>query len=56
MKGGRILDEQLNALADEGWEVFQSCAGSGGVLGLGMGSGGGVFGASLFVVLRRPKP
>ena len=50
------LDEQLNALADEGWEVFQSCAGSGGVLGLGMGSGGGVFGASLFVVLRRPKP
>ena len=38
-EGWTGFDEQLNALADEGWEVFQSCAGSEGGFGMGVGSG-----------------
>ena len=55
-EGWTDFDEQLNALADEGWEVFQSCAGSEGGFGMGVGSGGGGLAPTLVVVLRRPKP
>lgn len=45
------LNRELNDLADQGWEVHQSCAASGGLFGLGTGG----IGMGLAIILRRRK-
>ena len=45
------LTEELNAHAAEGWELFQSNAVNNGMFGFGTGG----LGASLMLILRRPK-
>jgi hypothetical protein len=53
------LEQELNKLADEGWEVHQSVASAAGGFGFGMavgsGAGGGGLLTSLVLILRRPK-
>ena len=45
------LSEELNLLAKEGWEPFQSSGTSQGFLAFGTGGSGG----QLVIILRRPK-
>jgi hypothetical protein len=45
------VDEQLNALVREGWEIDQTVASATGMFGLGTGG----FTAVLIFVLRRPR-
>jgi len=54
-----VLEEEINTLARDGWEVFQtSSAGGGGLgfgLGLGSGAGAGALKFYLIIILRRLK-
>jgi len=54
------LEQELNALAEEGWEIHQSMACTAGGFGFGLavgsGIGGGGLATSLVLILRRPNP
>lgn len=45
------LTQELNEHASNGWELYQSTAVNNGIFGLGTG----VLGASMMLILRRPK-
>ncbi len=45
------LNQELNSLAEQGWEPYQSCAASSGFAMLGTGG----FGTGVVIILRRPK-
>jgi hypothetical protein len=57
--GWDVLEQELNSLVQDKWEVYQisACPSGGFGFGMGMGSGGGGggIGPSVVMLLRRPR-